>query len=267
MRVSWALPKGGGDDRLEEGSHATIDLKLIPRERLDAREASVTGIWCASDSRANHRAISGRRYTTLSVVTRLTRRNLLWSVAAAAAPVALTVPLRRVIDGRAQCTGAQWDTWWHRIWPEAVRMFARGGIRFQVADARGEIKRTASSRPLFTGLERGWINLMITDRVPLDYGGVSGVTTRGEGYDLCVIALSEAHANQAPYFSVNTCVHELLHLLLQDALLRKPKWYQTGEREMRIDWYATQLWLFGDASEIRRSAEVYLRGLRQGRSG
>jgi len=202
-------------------------------------------------------------------MTGVTRRTLLFSAAGAAfgAGAPLVIPLRRVTDKRAQCSRAQWDAWWKTVWPEATRIFARGGIRFEVTDAAGEIKRTAGSRPNFTGLDRGAINLVITDRVPLDYAGTSGVTTRWEGYDLCVIALTEAHGNQAPYFSINTCVHEVLHLLLQDVLLRRPKWYQTGEREMRIDWYGTRLWLFGDDAEIRQSAAAYLKNLRAGRHG
>jgi hypothetical protein len=59
-----------------------------------------------------------------------------------------------------------------------------------------------------------------------------------------VIALSYAHAHRVPYLSVNTCVHELLHLLLQDVFVKRPKWFQANEREMRDDWYATGLWLF-----------------------
>jgi hypothetical protein len=183
---------------------------------------------------------------------------------AVAKPAPLIVPVHRVMDSRANCTPQQLKRWWNVIWPEATRDFGRGDIRLQTTDASGEIKRTASSRPLFTGLERGVINLVITDHVPQDYGAVAGVTTRWEGYDLCVLALSDAHANQVPYFSVNTCVHELLHLLLQDVFMKKPSWYQTGQHEIRIDWYATRLWLFGEGDTIRRSAETYLKRARPG---
>lgn len=197
----------------------------------------------------------------------LTRRLLLWSVTAAAAssaPAPLIVPVRRIMDSRAKCTPEELRRWANVIWPEAVRDFEGGGIRFQLTDAPGEIKRSPSSRPIFTGLERGVVNLMITGHIPMDYAGLAGVTTRYEGYHLCVIALSDAHAHQLPYFSTNTCVHEMLHLLLQDIYLRRPKWYQTGEREFRIDWFATRLWLFHDGAEIRKSAGSYLARLRSG---
>jgi hypothetical protein len=41
----------------------------------------------------------------------------------------------------------------------------------------------------------------------------------------------------------------------------RPKWVQATAREGRIDWYATRLWLFHDAAEIRRSTRSYLERL------
>jgi hypothetical protein len=190
----------------------------------------------------------------------VTRRDFVRLTAVAAVQGPLVVPLHRVTDKRAKCTPEQLRQFWWKIWPEAVREFQRAGIQFQVSDEVGEIKRSPGGRPVFAGLQRGVINLVITDNVPMDYGGVAGVTTLWEGYHLSVIALSNAHANQVPYFSVNTCVHELLHLLLGDVYLNRPKWYQTGEREFRIDWYATRLWLGG--AEIRKPAAAYLARLR-----
>jgi hypothetical protein len=192
----------------------------------------------------------------------MTRRDFVRLAAVAVVQGPLVIPLHRVTDKRAKCTPRQLREFWWKIWPEAVREFQRAGIRFQVSDEVGEIKRSPGGRPVFAGLQRGVINLVITDNVPMDYGGVAGVTTLWEGYHLSVIALSNAHANQVPYFSVNTCVHELLHLLLGDVFLNRPKWYQTGEREFRIDWHGTQLWLSGGGAEIRKSAAVYLKRLR-----
>jgi hypothetical protein len=57
-------------------------------------------------------------------------------------------------------------------------------------------------------------------------------------------------------------VHELLHALLQDVFVRNPNWHQSGGRELRIDWYATRLWLFHEGTTIRKSAQEYLRRLR-----
>ena len=190
----------------------------------------------------------------------MTRRDFVRLAAVTAVRGPLVIPLHRVMDKRAKCTPEQLRQFWWKIWPEAVREFQRAGIEFQVSDEVGEIKRSPGGRPVFAGLQRGVINLVITDNVPMDYGGVAGVTTLWEGYHLSVIALSNAHANQVPYFSVNTCVHELLHLLLGDVYLNRPKWYQTGEREFRIDWYGTRLWLGG--AEIRKPAAAYLARLR-----
>jgi len=77
-----------------------------------------------------------------------------------------------------------------------------------------------------------------------------------------MVALQYAHGNQVPFLSVNTCLHELLHALLQDIFVSRPKWFQTGGREVRIDWYATRLWLFHDGAAIRESAQAYLDRLR-----
>jgi len=194
----------------------------------------------------------------------MTRREFLWSVSAiaAAAPVRpLVVHIHRVTDSRAQCTPEQWRRFWNRIWPEAVRDFSRGGIQLRTTDAAGKIGRTAAGRPVFTGLERGAVNLILTDHIPMfwDNGrALAGVTTIVDGSSVCMIALSEAHGNQIPFLSVNTCVHELLHALLQDIFVSRPKWYQADGRELRIDWYASRLWLFHDGSEIRKSARAYL---------
>jgi hypothetical protein len=215
---------------------------------------------CADDRGGSH----SRRIMKGMTRRDFVRTAVLAANARPAAPAPLIVPVRLVKDSRAKFTPEQVRHFDSVIWPEAVRDFQRGGIQFQLTAVPGEIKRSPSSRPIFTGLERGVINLMITDHVPMDYAALGGVTTRYEGYHLCVIALSDAHGNQVPYFSTNTCVHELLHLLLQDVYLNRPKWYQTGEREFRIDWYATRLWLFHDGDTIRKSTEAYLARLKAG---
>jgi hypothetical protein len=73
-----------------------------------------------------------------------------------------------------------------------------------------------------------------------------------------MIALYEAHPHQVPYLSVNTCVHELLHVLLDDVAETRPKGWRGAAREFRIDLYATRLWLFHDGAEIRKAAQSYL---------
>src|SRR5947209_8761959 len=112
----------------------------------------------------------------------------------------LIVPIHRVLDTRAACAPEQLRRFWSSIWPEAVRDFNRCGIQFQTTEATGEIKRSAADRPIFLGLERAAINLILTDYIPMywDRGrGLAGVTTRYEGYHVCVIALSHAHGHQA----------------------------------------------------------------------
>ena len=196
----------------------------------------------------------------------VTRRHFLWTAAALApAPQRLQIPVHRIMDSRARCTPQQLHEFWHSLWPEAVRDFARGGIALETTDSLGEVRRSPGDKPIFVGLRRGVVNLVLTDHIPMkwDAGRSSaGVTTIYDGYHICLIAVPNAHGDQAPVLSVNTCVHELLHALLQDVFVTHPTWYQSGEREFRIDWYATRLWLFHDGAAVRQSAQAYLARLR-----
>lgn len=109
------------------------------------------------------------------------------------------------------------------------------------------------------------INFAITNRIPLDWDrgrGLNGVTTWYRGYHLCVVGLDQAHGHQIPMLSVNTCVHELLHVLLQDVFESRPKGSRGVAREFLIDWYATRLWLLHEGSAIQKAAQVYVKRLR-----
>ena len=205
-------------------------------------------------------------YNTTAPVT---RRDFLLTAAAVSGrsgtPARLVVPLHRVVDSRAHCSPEQVRLFWSLIWPEAVRNFGQGGIELQTSDGPGEVRRSPGDTPIFVGLRRGVINLVLTGHIPMKWDNgraLAGVTTIQDGYHVCLVALQYAHGDQVPFVSTNTCVHELLHALLQDVFVRRPKWYQTGGREFRIDWYATSLWMFHDGAAIRQSAQAYLGRLR-----
>ena len=169
------------------------------------------------------------------------------------------------MDLHPQCSPEDLQRFWSSIWPEAARNFGRGGIDLQTTDGPGEVRRTAGDKPIFLGLRRGVINLVLTGYIPMNWDrarALAGVTTIYDGYHVCLIALRFAHGNQVPFLSVNTCVHELLHALLQDVYVNRPSWYRGGQREFRIDWYATRLWLFHDGRAIRASGRDYLARLR-----
>ena len=125
---------------------------------------------------------------------------------------------------------------WRRL-----RDFSRGGIELQSSDGPGEVRRTAADlfgRSLSSACAADAINLVLTGHIPLywDSGrALAGVTAIHDGYQVCMIALPYAHGNRTPFLSVNTCVHELLHALLQDVFVSRPRWYQAGGREFRID--------------------------------
>lgn len=181
----------------------------------------------------------------------------------AASPAStVALPVTQVLDSGAKYTPGQLHYFSSRVWSETVRDFARCGIRLQTGFKKGEVRRTASGRPFFNGLRPGTINLVLTNHIPMhwDMGrGVTGVATRYEGYELCVVALDSAHCHQIPLLSVNTCIHELLHVLLDDTSGSRPKGWEGEARELRIDWLATRLWLFHDGAVIRRASEAYVR--------
>jgi len=180
-------------------------------------------------------------------------------------PVPLIIPLHRVMDSRGKCTPQQVSHFSSSIWPEAVRDFERCGIQFQVSEVAGEVRRSPGGRPVFVGLDHGAINLVITNHILQNWDqgrGVTGVSTHYDGYDISMIALDYAHGHQIPFLAVNTCVHELMHVLLEDIFEIHPKGLPGYEREFRIDSYATRLWLFHDGAAIRKSAEAYLGRLR-----
>src|ERR1044072_8929524 len=88
-------------------------------------------------------------------VKSISRRALVGAVAvaASAAEAPVVVPVRRLVDGHAKGAPEDLARFWRSIWPEAVRDFDEGGVRLQITDAPGEIKRTAADRPVFVGLE------------------------------------------------------------------------------------------------------------------
>jgi hypothetical protein len=200
----------------------------------------------------------------------MTRRGLLsiavaFPAAGASKPGPLIVPVRHVLDRKAKLRPGELHGFRERIWPEAVRDFARSGIWLAAAVADGDVWRPPGREPVISGLERGILNLVITDQVPEEWDrgrALAGVTLRYRGHHLCIVALRWAHGHRLPLVGVNTCVHEVLHALLHDVFEGRPAGFRGEAREFRIDMYATRLWLFHDGSAIRESAERYIERLR-----
>jgi hypothetical protein len=166
--------------------------------------------------------------------------------------------VRQVTD--PQCADWLLDRFVNEIWPEALRDFSRCGVTLNASAQTGDIRRSPSGRPVFTQLGRGVINVVLTERVPLEWDegrALAGVTTVYEGRHVCLIALRYAHCHQIPFLSVNTCVHEILHALLHDVFERRPPGLSGNAREFRIDYYATRLWLFREGTAVREAARVY----------
>jgi len=197
----------------------------------------------------------------------MTRRDLiqvaaLWaSTPDAPAPSPLEIPLHRVTDKHARSTPEQRRNFFADVWHPAIRCFARGGITFRISDSEGEVLKHPSGRPSFRALQRGVINVVLTDRIPVDWdmgrspGGASAIY---EGFCVCVLSFEEAHGNQIPFLSVNTFVHELLHILLQDVFTSPTGTVNGVTHEGLVDLYATRLWLFGEGEALRHSARLAL---------
>jgi hypothetical protein len=197
----------------------------------------------------------------------MTRREFLATalVAGVAPPAPLSVPIHLVVDTHAAWRPSQLSHFWAHMWPQAVGNFASGGIRLDVTTSNGEVRRSPGGRPIFVGLDRSALNFVVTDQIPMAWDlarALAGVTTRYQGYHVCMAALNWAHGHQIPFLSVNTCVHELLHALLGDIFEDRPQGFHGATREFRIDWFATRLWLFHDGAHIRQAARVYGERLR-----
>jgi hypothetical protein len=199
----------------------------------------------------------------------MTRRQFFLAPILSPSPAPLPVPVHLITDAQASWRPGQLRGFWSCIWPEAARDFGRCGIRLASSPHPGEVWRRPGCEPVVTGLEPGVVNLVVTDRIPIEWDnglGLGGVTTLYHGRVLSMIALDHAHCHQVPLLSLNTCVHELLHVLLLDVYESCPAGLLGESREFRIDWYATRLWLFHDGAAVRRAAASCVDRLRAPRA-
>jgi hypothetical protein len=201
----------------------------------------------------------------------MTRRQFLsFAAVAAVSRQPLRVPLHIVTDTEVAWKPHQAEPFWWHIWPEAVSDFRRAGIVFDTSYTAAAVQRPPGRDPVVAGLERNAINLVLTNRIPMQWDqgrALCGVTLPYRGYHLCVIALDRAHGHQLPLLSVNTCTHELLHVLLLDIFDGRPAGLAGQAREFRIDCYATRLWLLHDGAAVRRMARNYLARLKRSSGG
>jgi hypothetical protein len=169
-----------------------------------------------------------------------------------------------LLNKHASHTAADIRNFYATVWAEAAREFQSCGVILRTVDRIGEILSYPSGRPRFPGLERSMVNVVLTDRIPLDWDngrGLAGIAAIYEGYHLIVIATGLAHPNRVPLLAVNTVVHELLHMFRGDVFAARDGMFQRKHREASVDWQATRLWLFNDGSGIQERARAYLRRL------
>src|SRR5258708_5391571 len=100
----------------------------------------------------------------------MTRRDLVQALALVvpAPETHLEITIRRVMDKYARSSPAQIRSFLSAVWNEAVRDFARGSITLRIVESEGEVLRHPSGRPSFKCLDRSMINVVLTDRVPVD---------------------------------------------------------------------------------------------------
>ena len=198
----------------------------------------------------------------------ISRRQLLAASLAlplrAAAPAPLTLPIHHILDRTAKCRAHEIRNFWSSIWPQAVTDLTHCGLAIQLTTVEAEVARPPSRQPIIGGLMPATLNLVITDRIPVqwDHGrGIAGLTTLYRGYHVCMVALTSAHAHRIPFVATNTVTHELLHALTLDIFENRPPGLRGQTRELRIDTLATRLWLLNDGSGVRPKATEYLQKL------
>jgi len=194
----------------------------------------------------------------------MTRRQFV-AVTALAYREEVVVPVRLVLDGKVKWRPEQIEWFRSVLWAQAVGELMRCGVRLQVSEGPGEVARPPERQPVISGLDLRALNFVLTNQIPMQWDGgrsLCGITTLYRGHHMCMVAYNRAHAHQIPFLSVNTCLHELLHALLNDIFEGRPNGVMGEMRETRVDLVATRLWLFGDGAAVRAGARAYLERLR-----
>src|SRR4051794_17225086 len=117
----------------------------------------------------------------------MTRRDILQAAALLATPSGpqLEIPVHRMLDKNARCSPVQVKTFLSSVWNEAVHNFAQGSIALRVTESNGEVQKYPSGKPRFRCLQREMINVVLTDRIPLDWDkgrSLPGISTLYEGF-------------------------------------------------------------------------------------
>ena len=182
----------------------------------------------------------------------------------AASQDVVTLKIGFIQDEYAEFRRNSLKRFWREIWPEAARALGRCNIEVQTTWKLSHFNRSPAGFLHFQDLTPHVINIFLTNHMPLSWDNgraLSGVATRYNGYCLCVLALDYAHGNQIPFFGLNTCLHEILHVLLGDIEVKRPTHAFLGgqTRESRVDAVATSLWLLGrSGADLREKARAFI---------
>lgn len=191
--------------------------------------------------------------------------GILLPVLHAATPEIVEVPVILMTNKHSNLSAQSLKAFRSAVWDEAVNAFSACGVHLKIEERTGEVLKYPGGRPRFIGLDRNCLNIVLTDHIPLSWDQArfsAGIARIYEGCHLCLIAVQAAHGNRVPFLALNSVVHELLHVFLQDIYAKRGEWLHGYDREARVDWHATRLWLFRDGGEVKRSAAVYVKRLR-----
>lgn len=180
-------------------------------------------------------------------------------------PDPVEVPILLVINQHAKWNNALLRDFRTKVWDEAAWCFAQSGVKLRIEERIGEVLKYPGGRPRFVGLDPKRLNVVLTDHVPLSWDQArysAGVSRIYEGCHVCLIAVGVAHGNRVPLLALNSVVHELLHVFLQDIYAERGELMKGYDREVRVDWHATRLWLSRNHTAIKQAASEYVKKLR-----
>jgi hypothetical protein len=186
--------------------------------------------------------------------------SLLWAEAGGR----VEVPLLLMTNKHSKLKAEELSAFRSTVWDEAQRMFASCGVDLKLEERVGELLKYPGGRPRFIGLEKQSLNVVLTDQIPLSWDQAkykAGLATRYEGHHLCLIAVRAAHPNRVPFLDVNSVVHEMLHVFLLDIFSKKDGILHGQDREVRVDWHATRMWLLRGDEAVRKAAAEYVKRL------
>ncbi len=240
------LPAASSGAAAEASRLRRVTVRTIPAIR--PRGTGKWGTWGHAVAIYHTRPKMGQ-FTRRQVLASLAQSLLFRGLAASTMPSEVRVHI--LTDLVCPPREPRFRSFFEVILPEACRDLAKAGVRTVVSEGHCRLERRPNRAPVIGGLAHDRINVVLTRTVPMEWDrcrALRGLAFRYRGAEVCLIALDHAHPHRVPYFAVNTCLHELLHVLAGDTGRRKVG-FAGDLAEFRIDILATRLWLRRDTGQ------------------